>query len=311
MAETWAVVSRQHHDQRRLLVGGQAVGLEGTHAVEVVDHPFAGDDGAQGRDDLTPPVERRPVRLGHPQAQTVTLAGDHPREDVLLQKHQPAKDQSQDDAVLEGAGQDLALAALQVGDGGAGGDVLRRDHLAHHPARRVGGGDQHRVEAELVGGDHLQVAEQSIARGVAARQEDGQPAQEGREQREQDAGRRDAHARACRSGPNSSSLPAQIRFRSALVEIAPDGEGEEPLKAGGAWAAHRLLEVLGPPAAGVIDWADVPSSRALARRHLPDAASGEPPVRLVFGVLQGCRISPDETAATPESQKRRQTPNIR
>ena len=91
----------------------------------------------------------------------------------------------QHDAVNEGAGEDLALLAFQFGHRDAGRDVLRRDHLAHDAAGGIGGGEQHGIEIELPGRDHLQIAEQGVAGRVAARQEHRDPAEEWRQQDEQ------------------------------------------------------------------------------------------------------------------------------
>jgi hypothetical protein len=58
--------------------------------------------------------------------------GDDGREDVLLEHDQDAQHQSEDDRVPEGSRQHLAFAAFEIGHRHAGGDVLWRDHLAHH-----------------------------------------------------------------------------------------------------------------------------------------------------------------------------------
>ena len=80
-------------------------------------------------------------------------------------------------------------------------DALGVDHLAHHAAGAVGGADQHLglferqvahragtvVVPDLRGGDLLQAAEQGVAAGVGAGQEDAQPAEHRREERVEDA----------------------------------------------------------------------------------------------------------------------------
>ena len=86
-----------------------------------------------------------------------------------------------------------------------GRNVLRRDHLAHHAARRVRRRHQHRVQIQLIGRHHLQVAEQRVARRVAARQEHRDPAEERRHQREERADRGDAQAERVGACPSSSS----------------------------------------------------------------------------------------------------------
>src|SRR5262245_23112963 len=44
--------------------------------------------------------------------------------------------------------------------------LLRVDHLSHGAARAGGRSHQYRIEAELLGGDALQAAEQHVWRGV-------------------------------------------------------------------------------------------------------------------------------------------------
>ena len=76
---------------------------------------------------------------------------NHPWRDILLEQDKEAKRQGQHNAVLEGAGEHLALPPFQIGHRGAGRDVLRGDHLSHHAARGVGRREEHGIEAELIG----------------------------------------------------------------------------------------------------------------------------------------------------------------
>ena len=71
--------------------------------------------------------------------------------------------EGEDDAVLEGARQHLALAARKSRNGRAGGEVLRRDHLAEHAAGGVRRGHEHGIEIELARRDDLKVSKQRIA----------------------------------------------------------------------------------------------------------------------------------------------------
>src|SRR5580692_11787778 len=99
--------------------------------------------------------------------------------DVLLNDHDHDQHQGQNDAVNERPCQNRSLFALQVRDAYSGGDVLRRDHLAEDAARRIGGGEEQWIQLQLPSGDDLQIAEQRIARGIAAGQEHRNPSQEG------------------------------------------------------------------------------------------------------------------------------------
>jgi hypothetical protein len=66
--------------------------------------------------------------------------GHHAREHVRLGEHQHADQAGQGDGVEEHVAQDVALVALLAGGHPADHDALGVDHLAHHPARAVGGG---------------------------------------------------------------------------------------------------------------------------------------------------------------------------
>src|SRR5215207_3035194 len=76
-----------------------------------------------------------------------TESGHHPWEHVGL---------GQGDGVEEDVAQDVALLALLAGGDAADDDALGVDHLAHHPARAVGGGGPDRRDADLAGGDLLE-----------------------------------------------------------------------------------------------------------------------------------------------------------
>ena len=94
----------------------------------------------------------------------------------------------------------------QLRRGAGDDDALRVDHLAHDAARAVGRGHQHRAEAELLGGDPLQAAEQHVRRRVGAGQRDAEPAEHRPEERVEHAGLREGEARASRRGPSSACV---------------------------------------------------------------------------------------------------------
>ena len=81
----------------------------------------------------------------------------------------------------------------------AGGDArddnaLGVDHFAHDAAGAVGGAREEGREAELFGGDFLQVAEEDVGGGVAAGERDAEPADDRREEREPPTGAREREA---------------------------------------------------------------------------------------------------------------------
>jgi hypothetical protein len=59
---------------------------------------------------------------------------DDARNDKLLDRHQHPERERQHHAVPERAGEDDALLPAEFRHRDAGGDILRRDHLAHHSA---------------------------------------------------------------------------------------------------------------------------------------------------------------------------------
>ncbi len=109
----------------------------------------------------------------------------------LLDDDEDGEQQGQHDAVGKGSRENHAFLVLEIGHRDAGGDVLRRHHLAHHAAGGIGRGEQHGIEVELARRHHLKIAEQGVARGVAAREHDRDPAEEGRQQHKEFAGRGD------------------------------------------------------------------------------------------------------------------------
>ena len=109
----------------------------------------------------------------------------HPLQPVGLGKGQHAEARGQEDAVPEGGAEHFAFMSHQSDGGNAHRDILWGDHLARHRTGGVGGGEQDRVHADLVGGGHLQIAEEQIAGRVAPAQEAGDPAQETARQREE------------------------------------------------------------------------------------------------------------------------------
>ena len=70
------------------------------------------------------------------------------------------------------------LLALLVRRDARDDDALRVDHLPHDAAAAVRRGREDRVDAELLGADHLQTAEEDVRGGVASRQRDAEPAEE-------------------------------------------------------------------------------------------------------------------------------------
>ena len=114
-------------------------------------------------------------------------------------------DAGEKDAVLEReAEQPRLIRGRHAGRGGRHRDALQADHLAHDPAARVAGRHQRRIQAEIVGGHDLQVAEQRIGGGVAAGEEDAEPAQQGAEEGKQRSGRGERQSEVGR-GTRSSS----------------------------------------------------------------------------------------------------------
>src|SRR5215472_7715799 len=78
------------------------------------------------------PVASKAIEGGHNGS-----VRDDPGDQKLLDHHEHTEGESQENAVLEGACKHHALVSPQVGDRHAGGDVLWRDHLAHHAARGI------------------------------------------------------------------------------------------------------------------------------------------------------------------------------
>ena len=135
------------------------------------------------------PLVSRPSRI-----HALHRRRDHPRQQIGLGERQQADQHGQHEAVEEDEAEDAALAAGLLGGHGGHDDALGVDHLAHHAARAVAGHDQHRVQAQLLGRDPLQAAEQGVARGVGAGQGHAQPAQQRREERIEPAGVREGQA---------------------------------------------------------------------------------------------------------------------
>src|SRR5215213_447143 len=155
-----------------------------------------------------------------------TESGHHPWEHVGLGEDEEADQAGQGDGVEEEVAQDVALLALLAGGDAADDDALGVDHLAHHPARAVGGGGQDRGDADLASGDLLEAAEQRVGRGVAAGQGDAQPAEERREEGEQLAGLGEGQAHA--------GVQAAVAGDVADGQHGGDGQQGEPDPAQGA-----------------------------------------------------------------------------
>src|SRR6516165_8528608 len=111
-----------------------------------------------------------------------------PWDEELLGSHQQTEQDSQDNAVNEGPREHGAFVTLEVRHRAARGDVLRRDDLTHHTARRIRRSEEDGIEVELARGDDLKIAEERVAGCVAAGQQHRNPPQERRQQDEQMSG---------------------------------------------------------------------------------------------------------------------------
>ncbi|MPM84616.1 hypothetical protein SDC9_131689 [bioreactor metagenome] len=173
---------------RRFEIGAEATGQQGDagddadknaqpHQAIRIDRGLgAGSDGSSRRGDR--------LDVGRHDA----------REDVGPQQVQHADDTGHDDGVLEGEAEDFRFTTNHAGGSRGDRDGLRRDHLAAHAAAGIGGHGDDRVDAQLFGGDGLQLAEQRVGRGVGTGHEHAQPAEDRGEEREGDAGRGDGVA---------------------------------------------------------------------------------------------------------------------
>src|SRR5690606_18523155 len=111
-----------------------------------------------------------------------------------VQHRQRTQHTGQEHTVLEGEAEQLAF--LRAGHAGCGYgycEALQADHLAHHAASGVGSSHHGRVKTQLVGGDHLQVAEQRVGGGVATGEEHTQPAKQCAEEWEHHASGGEGH----------------------------------------------------------------------------------------------------------------------
>ena len=95
---------------------------------------------------------------------TTSAAAPAPaREHVRVEQRDDANDAGQEDAVLEGEAEQPALVrGGHAGRGDGHRDARERDHLAHDAGRGIDRRRQDGIEAELRGGDHLEVAEERI-----------------------------------------------------------------------------------------------------------------------------------------------------
>src|SRR5258706_11006297 len=84
------------------------------------------------------PSLKRKGRTFRPGLSLVNLASkrsvrrDHPGPEMLLHEHQNTQQHREQDAVNEGAREDVALMPPQVADSRPGGDILRRNHLGEN-----------------------------------------------------------------------------------------------------------------------------------------------------------------------------------
>ena len=83
-------------------------------------------------------------------------------QDMRLQEPKQPHQYGQDNTVEENPPENLSLTpALASGYAGYH-DALGVDHLSHDAAGAVGGGSEDRVDAQLVRGDLLQIAEEDV-----------------------------------------------------------------------------------------------------------------------------------------------------
>src|SRR5262249_26133321 len=82
------------------------------------------------------------------------LFHDHAREweEVGREEYEQADQDGEGEAVKEDVAQNAPFLAVPARRGAGDDDALGVDHLAHHAAGAVGGGHQHRTQAELEGG---------------------------------------------------------------------------------------------------------------------------------------------------------------
>src|SRR5579859_1122387 len=115
------------------------------------------------------PLERLPlVSAVYTNNYIVEELRNHPGEPVGLGEGEKADRGGKNDAVPERGAQHFALFADQAHGGDADRDILRRDHFAGDAAGGIRGGEQNWIEMKLMSSGDLQIAEEQIARGVAA-----------------------------------------------------------------------------------------------------------------------------------------------
>src|SRR5215471_12058724 len=84
--------------------------------------------------------------------------------------------------------EDRSFIPNLIGRGCGNANGLGIDHLTHDAAGAVGRAHQNRAEVELLGGDFLQTAEESIRRSVATGQSYAKPADISAKERKEPAG---------------------------------------------------------------------------------------------------------------------------
>src|SRR5712664_1268005 len=87
---------------------------------------------------------------------------DKLREDVGVHHDDDADDSRKGHGVPENKAEDGAFVANLVGGGGGDADGLSVNHFAHDAAGAIGGAHQNGAKVELLRGDLLQTAEQSV-----------------------------------------------------------------------------------------------------------------------------------------------------
>ena len=144
--------------------------------------------------------------------------------------------------MLDREAEQVGFLAFQTHRGAGDGDGLRRDHLAGDATRGVGRHGEFRRDADLVRRAGLQRAEQGVGRGVGAGEEDADPAQEGREEREgrtgpgQHQGQRGRQARVVghegKAQHQADGEDGQAQFEQRLEE-GLDDVGDAHVQQGG------------------------------------------------------------------------------
>src|SRR5438128_996962 len=96
--------------------------------------------------------------------------------------YEDADQSGQSDRVRKHGAEQVALFALLSDRRARYDDRLSVDHFSHDAPGRIRRRHQDRAQAQPVGRDHLQTAEQRVRTGVGAGQRDAQPSEHGSEE---------------------------------------------------------------------------------------------------------------------------------